>query len=322
MFCKNCGKPLDDNARFCPNCGARIDAAPAPRREVPPERRSPERPPERSAERYAERPPERAPERAPERDYVPPRNSNAAPKQAAPKKQSFWKSKISSILLTAVAVVGGNMLISMFNGPKTPPPAQQTVQTQQQQQTATQQTVTQQSASKQTQVQQTAAKPTATKQAAKNYNAKTRPSMQEFNWAAGVMANGVPKAAQALKDFDDIRGTWKCMITYDPERKKKAYCRDLSNVTISGYEKTANFILDWYQVYYEGEPPADMTKDADTALKGEFFRNPSGKGMMEVKGNPYPYVSGQFYAYQGKQYFYGNIMCKNGVTGFVTMVRP
>lgn len=25
MFCKNCGKQMENNARFCPECGARQD---------------------------------------------------------------------------------------------------------------------------------------------------------------------------------------------------------------------------------------------------------------------------------------------------------
>lgn len=29
-FCKACGKPLENDARFCPNCGATVEAAPQP----------------------------------------------------------------------------------------------------------------------------------------------------------------------------------------------------------------------------------------------------------------------------------------------------
>ena len=25
MFCRTCGKPLDDSLKFCPNCGERVD---------------------------------------------------------------------------------------------------------------------------------------------------------------------------------------------------------------------------------------------------------------------------------------------------------
>ncbi len=30
MFCRNCGKNLSDNAKFCDGCGTRVDTAPAP----------------------------------------------------------------------------------------------------------------------------------------------------------------------------------------------------------------------------------------------------------------------------------------------------
>ena len=50
------------------------------------------------------------------------------------------------------------------------------------------------------------------------------------------MKNGVWKNAKKVSSFKDISGTWKCLNTYDPIRKMGKYCRDISNVTISGTE--------------------------------------------------------------------------------------
>ncbi|MBD5636979.1 MAG: zinc-ribbon domain-containing protein [Clostridia bacterium] len=43
MFCQHCGNQIDDDAKFCPKCGAKINEAPAPQgekdeffRDVPP----------------------------------------------------------------------------------------------------------------------------------------------------------------------------------------------------------------------------------------------------------------------------------------------
>lgn len=36
MFCKNCGKPLDDDAKFCPNCGVAVSASAAPAADATP----------------------------------------------------------------------------------------------------------------------------------------------------------------------------------------------------------------------------------------------------------------------------------------------
>lgn len=37
MFCKKCGSPLDEGAKFCGNCGAPVDSPQTPDRKVPPE---------------------------------------------------------------------------------------------------------------------------------------------------------------------------------------------------------------------------------------------------------------------------------------------
>lgn len=302
MFCKNCGNPLDNNERFCPNCGGRLDDVLAPRHEIP------------VAVRPSEGLPERSPGSAPGRKEIFQRDSSVI-KQNVPKKQSFLRSRLGAIILSILTVAFGNLLWGMINSNSTPSQAteiQQSAQVQPQIQKAaktTQQRTSQQNA--------------GARVATNNYDIKARPAEQDFSWVADAFKNGAPQGAQFIREFDDIRGTWKCMIIYDPDRQKGAYARDLSNVTISGYEKTVNLVIDWYQYLPEGQAPSDMTKDADTTLRGEFFRNPSGKGTLEVNGNPYPYfTSSNFYVYQGKQYMVGNIMCKNGVAGFIAMVRP
>lgn len=112
------------------------------------------------------------------------------------------------------------------------------------------------------------------------------------------------------------------MNTYDPARKMNNYCRDISNVTISGTEGKVNVLYDWYQIYYEGEPPHDMTKGPKTTLTGSYKKSNSGTWELSATSKGTRIIIDNFYLYKGKQYALGSIVVADGTVGDVTMVRP
>lgn len=158
--------------------------------------------------------------------------------------------------------------------------------------------------------------------APKSYDAKVRPRIEEFEWTKNVMKNGIWPEAQKITAFKDISGTWKCMNTYDPARKMNNYCRDISNVTISGAEGKVTVLYDWYQIYYEGEPPHDMTKGPKTTLTGSYKKSNSGTWELSATSKGTRIIIDNFYLYKGKQYALGSIVVADGTVGDVTMVRP
>ena len=76
MFCKTCGKEMNDNAKFCPGCGAVVEAAP-PAYQAPPPPRPPQQqyaPPQPPQQQPPPRPAQQQPPPPPQRPggYAPP----------------------------------------------------------------------------------------------------------------------------------------------------------------------------------------------------------------------------------------------------------
>lgn len=293
MFCKKCGKPLEDGSRFCSHCGERLEAATPVK---------PVNPAEIPAEEYRRR--VKAAEAS--------KNTQEPPK----KKTSWlrWVSIACSIFFTGMGIF--NYFKSNDGGNTNPEPktvASSNVPKPNQAKTNNPTTT-------QKKVQGTTN--TSSTSTSKSYSTKARPKIEDFNWTATVMKNGVWKNAKIITAFKDISGTWKCLNTYDPTRKMGKYCRDISNVTISGTEGNAKVLYDWYKIFYEGEAPQDMTKGPKTTMTGTYKKGSTGKFELAVSTKGSKLVIDQFYLYNGKQYAIGVIILADGTVGNVTMVRP
>ncbi len=287
MFCKRCGKPLDIGARFCGHCGERVEAA------------KPINPAEIPADEYR-------------------RRTNtveiARKTQEPPKRKTSWLRR-AGIAATVFLVGMGifNFFKSSDGGNTNSKP--KTVSTS----NVAKQDVSKSNNSSTTKKNVQGATNTA---AVKSYSTKVRPKIEDFNWTNTVMKNGVWKNAKRVTAFKDISGTWKCMNTYDPENKMGNYCRDISNVTISGTEGNVKVYYDWYKIFYNGEPPQDMTKGPKTTLTGTYKKGSTGKLELVATSKGTRFAVDQFYVYNGKQYAIGTILVADGTIGNVTMVRP
>lgn len=277
MFCKYCGKPVPDEARFCSSCGKKLDDLSNKNTETVDNIKK--------SENASEIP-----------------NASSEPKK---QKNSWmkWAGIISAVVIGATGTSflsgddGGNTVKPV--SPSGPPKHINNIKSP-----------------------QTPSQPAPKQVASKSYNATTRPKIEEFNWTKTVMQQGVWSGAKRVTAFKDISGTWKCMNTYDPTRKMGKYCRDISNVIISGTEGNTKVLYDWYKIFYEGEPPQDMTKGPKTTMTGTYKKGSTGKYELAVSTKGSKLVIDQFYVYNGKQYAIGVIILADGTVGDVTMVRP
>lgn len=287
MLCKKCGKPIDTGAVFCGQCGEKIEAA------------KPINPAEIPADEYR-------------------RRTNATDisrsSQEPTKKKTSWlgfASIASSVFFTGMCIF--NFFKSSDGG-----------DTNHQTKVVATSNVAKQNISKPNNSSTTkkTVKGTAKTTMAKSYNTKGRPKIDDFVWTNTVMKNGVWNSAIKVTAFKDIIGTWKCMNTYDPENKAGNYCRDISNVTISGTERNVKVYYDWYKIFYNGEPPQDMTKGPKTTLTGTYQKGSTGKFELVATSKGTRFAVDKFYIYNGKQYAIGTILVADGTIGNVTMVRP
>ena len=97
MFCKYCGAPVPDGAKFCPKCGASLGAPEAPKAEVKPEPK-----PEPKIKPQID--PEEVEEEAPQKPYISMKELFSGAKITA-KPEIHFMSKKHLILLAVVLVI-------------------------------------------------------------------------------------------------------------------------------------------------------------------------------------------------------------------------
>ena len=97
MFCKYCGAPVPDGAKFCPKCGASLGAPEAPKAEVKPEPK-----PEPKIKPQID--PEEVEEEAPQKPYMSMKELFAGAKFTARPEINFM-SKKHLILLVVILVI-------------------------------------------------------------------------------------------------------------------------------------------------------------------------------------------------------------------------
>lgn len=282
MFCRYCGKPVPDEARFCSSCGKKLDDLSNKNTETVDNIKKSE-------------------------------NASEIPNASSePKKQKNSWMKWAGIISAVVIGATGTSFLNGDDGGNTVKPVSPSGPTKH-----INNIKSSQSSPKAT------TKQVPPKQLApKSYDANTRPKIEDFNWTKTVMQKGIWSGAQRITAFKDISGTWKCLNTYDPTRKMGKYCRDISNVIISGTEGNVKVLYDWYKIFYEGEPPEDMTKGPKTTMTGTYKKGSTGKLELAVATKGSKLVIDQFYVYNGKQYAIGVIILADGTVGDVTMVRP
>jgi len=159
-----------------------------------------------------------------------------------------------------------------------------------------------------------------------DYDTLEKPNINEFVWftendyfVENGRNKGIPAGARLITNFDDIAGSWKGLIYYDPNRT--VYGTPgfyLANADISGTADEA--LLVWlFHEYIREDGSADDKE-------GEFDLYDNGKWMEGggfYAGNPgdmYSFTS--FYQLNGKQYAYGFYFLEGQAPVYIALVRP
>ena len=142
-----------------------------------------------------------------------------------------------------------------------------------------------------------------------------RPTLEEFAWYDEVFNNGVWPDATPVTELPYILGGWKCYIVYDPYVITGSEVQELANVELSIGSGGAFAWVDWYQIFWNGEPPYDETDQEDTEFVGSYE-----DGVFELTG-PGNLSIGQFYEYQGKYYGFGSLLTPDGTTADFLLMR-
>lgn len=104
MFCKYCGAPVLDGAKFCPSCGTSLGAPAAPKADVKPEPEPEARPQPKPEPKPKFTQPETEEEEGPQKPYMSMKELFAGAKFTARPEINFM-SKKHLILLVVILVI-------------------------------------------------------------------------------------------------------------------------------------------------------------------------------------------------------------------------
>ena len=142
-----------------------------------------------------------------------------------------------------------------------------------------------------------------------------RPTLEEFAWYDEVFNNGVWPEAVPVTKLPYMLGGWKCYIVYDPYVNTGSEVQELANVELSIGSDGAFARVDWYKIFWNGEPPYDESDQEDSEFVGSYE-----DGTFELTG-PCNLSIGQFYEYEGKYYAFGSLLTSDGTTADFWLMR-
>ncbi len=350
MYCRNCGQPINEGAKFCSACGDLVTSKPEtasgqanpPAATVSPRTAAPKQPqnqPRSTPPPY--QPPPNAQPRYPQQPYPNPhfQQGAASPYPAAPRQSNTGLAAVTAVLALLV-VIGGFLLFvkpgyrlhradshtlsssmsmpeKMEDSAAAVPPSVLT-------ETAQPGTV------------QGILNPTDNGQNSEpqesliggNYNpleepwalsTNERPSFSDFEWCYGQFGfvRQAPENAVLLADTQLYNGSWKAMVIYNPDDLDGIFTRELDNVSIVVDENNqVQLTIDWYLIapdYSEMTNEEDMP---DTVFSGSVTNtglSASGPATVSLDS---------FWHDGERQFATGGIIPQNGVPGYLAMVRP
>lgn len=150
------------------------------------------------------------------------------------------------------------------------------------------------------------------------YSTLERPAEADFAWYHEVCSTGkLPEDAKLIQEGDEVIGSWKGYIYYDYRSTEGIDADEYVNATITVSGGTGSLLIDWYQIQWNGEEPADETQEEDTLFTGTWE-----DGRLEVDGSV-PVRIVYFYRTDGaQQYAFGTIDVGEGGKGYIALVRP
>lgn len=120
-----------------------------------------------------------------------------------------------------------------------------------------------------------------------------------------------PSSAEAVSDFETLRGEWKCVLVFDPVGSNTARTRDYADLSINGAEENFAVILDW-DYYDDGFEKVDQSESEDTVLNGQW-----NEGELTTTGDCAMNVT--FFSVDGNLYGIGTMEAVTGATGTVAL---
>lgn len=142
-----------------------------------------------------------------------------------------------------------------------------------------------------------------------------RPTLEEFSWYEDVFSNGLWSGSTPVTETPYMLGGWKCYIVYDPYKNMDSYAQELANANLSIGQSGAEMVIDWYQMYWEGEAPYDESGQEDTVYIGSFE---NGEFSLTGAGN---ITLSSFYEYNGTYYGFGSLLTPDGVIANLCLMR-
>lgn len=297
MFCPNCGKKISDNSRFCEHCGSSVEVE---------DDFQTSRQKRRVSQRYED---EDTYEERPRKSY-------------SSKKKTKKLGFIPTVLMTAVIAVGVWFVKGYLDDgedfvytPNNILPANPSGSSNGQSNTGNSGNSGNSGVSGN---QGTQGSEDVGQFGSDNITAQLstyeRPTQEEFAWYDEVFNNGIWPDATPVTDLSYILGGWKCYIVYDPY-VAGGEVRELANVELSYNMGEAYALVDWYQMFWNGEAPYDETGDPDSEFYGTYK-----DGIFDLSG-PCTMSLGAFYEYQGKYYGFGYLIASDGTAANFWMMR-
>ncbi len=145
-----------------------------------------------------------------------------------------------------------------------------------------------------------------------------RPDLGDFLWyTEDVRYNGIPTGAKTIGTISPLIGSWKALITYDPDNEFDSEAMEFLNVVLVGTAESLNLTLDWYQIFWANEGESfDETDMEDSVFSGKWENGglwASGEGTIHLT---------QFYELNEQQYAIGTMDTPDGIPALVALVRP
>ncbi len=147
---------------------------------------------------------------------------------------------------------------------------------------------------------------------------KEAPNIGDFQWyTENVLVNGVPENVKHTNSIYDLKGDWKCLIIYDPDRTMNSYVEVYMNANISGTTKKLKVTLTPHARWIESESKS-FNEDGEETMtyEGTYKKsdlNVTGSGSISIQ---------DFYTIDGVQYAVGTYGSPDGTPAVIALVRP
>ena len=339
MYCRNCGAPLEDGARFCTGCGKRLETAAPTKKHCPfcgaeqaaasafcsrcgkPLGTSATAAPHTTSARYAQY---GAPQSAASGEY--------RPRSAAHAKKSGSKTALIVLLIVLIVVVVGFAAVRGVQAYRDrrepaqreragetagaiPTPAAETQPTTEPREEATPAPTAEVTPRPTPEPLPERPPDEAPFYEPDAFSTSETPTLADFQWVTNDIYNGMlPDDLELLTDFEELRGGWKCYLI--DEAAYDTMMERLLNVFIGGTPEETDVTFDWFYAHNNALDEGYDEDDPPTVFSGSWE-----DGEISALG-PGRVTLTDFWFDEGYEYGIGTFMWPDGVVATVLLARP